>query len=146
MKYLIKGFLLILTFFFTFSCKQHIRNENIVDLNGMIVRISEIEIDPNYLDDYLSILKEESEASVRLETGVISIYPMFQKENPTEIRILEIYASKEAYESHLQTPHFKHYKTSTLKMVKSLRLLDMDAIDSETMPLIFRKIKTIKTD
>jgi quinol monooxygenase YgiN len=71
---------------------------------------------------------------------------MFQKENPTEIRILEIYAGKEAYESHLQTPHFKHYKTSTLNMVKSLRLVDMDAIDSETMPMIFRKIKSIKTD
>ena len=76
-------------------------------------------IDSNYLDEYLSILKEESEASVRLEPGVISIYPMYQKENPTEIRILEIYADKEAYESHLQTPHFKHYKTSTQEMVKS---------------------------
>ncbi|MDX9947994.1 MAG: putative quinol monooxygenase [Bacteroidales bacterium] len=134
---------LIVIIFAAFSCKQ---NENNVELNSMIIRISEIEIDPNHLDEYLSILKDESEASVRLETGVISIYPMFQKENPTEIRILEIYAGKEAYESHLQTPHFKHYKTSTLNMVKSLRLVDMDAIDSETMPMIFRKIKSIKTD
>jgi quinol monooxygenase YgiN len=115
------------------------------NLNSLIVRISEIEIEPDYHDDYLSILKEESEASVRLETGVISIYPMFQKENPNQIRILEIYASKEAYESHLQTQHFKHYKSSTLKMVKSLKLVDMTAIDSETMPKIFKKLGT-KTD
>lgn len=123
------------------SCKQQVRNENIVDLNNMIIRISEIEIDPNYLDEYLSILKEEAQASVRLETGVISIYPMYQKENPTEIRILEIYSSKEAYEAHLQTPHFKYYKTNTLNMVKSLRLVDMEAIDPETMSMIFRKVK-----
>ena len=66
---------------------------------------------------------------------------MYQKENPTEIKILEIYADKEAYESHLETPHFKHYKTSTLKMVNSLKLIDMNAIDGDSMPMIFEKIK-----
>ena len=108
--------------------------------NEMIIRISEIGIDSIYLNEYIRILKDESESSVRLEPGVISIYPMFQKENPTEIRILEIYANKEAYESHLQTPHFKIYKTSTLKMVKSLKLIDMKAIDENTMDKIFKKL------
>ncbi len=117
------------------------QNTNISMPDNMIIRISEIGIDSAYLDEYISILKEESEASVRLEPGVISIYPMFQKEHPTEIRILEIYADKVAYESHLQTPHFKLYKTKTLKMVKSLRLVDMDAIDEKTMPVIFRKLR-----
>ncbi|NNL00916.1 MAG: antibiotic biosynthesis monooxygenase [Eudoraea sp.] len=106
----------------------------------MMVRIAEIEIDSNFVDEYVSILKEESEASVRLEPGVICIYPMFQKEQPAQIRLLEIYASKEAYESHLQTPHFKYYKEATLKMVKDLKLIDMEAIDAETMPKIFRKL------
>ena len=105
-----------------------------------MIRISEIEIDSAYLKEYISILKKEAEASVRLEPGVISIYPMFQKKNPAEIRILEIYKNREAYESHLQTPHFKHYKTSTLPMVKSLNLIDMEAIDEETMSKIFGKL------
>ncbi len=106
----------------------------------MMIRMSEIEIDSTYLEEYILILKKESEASVRLESGVISIYPMFQKENPTEIRILKIYRDKDAYESHLQTKHFKHYKTTTLKMVKSLELIDMEAIDEETMHKIFKKL------
>ncbi|AHW60866.1 antibiotic biosynthesis monooxygenase [Draconibacterium orientale] len=109
-------------------------------MDKMMIRISEIEIEPEYLNEYLSILKEEARASVELEPGVISIYPMFQKENPNEIRILEIYTDKKAYENHLQTPHFKHYKTTTLKMVKSLELIDMSAIDEQTMPKIFKKI------
>ena len=108
---------------------------------GLMVRLAEIEIDSSYVEKYLAILKEESEASVRLEPGVICIYPMFKKENPTEIRLLEIYANKEAYESHLQTAHFKHYKETTLKMVKALKLIDMEAIDLESMPMIFKKIK-----
>lgn len=109
--------------------------------NTMLIRLSEIEIDSSYIDQYKTILKEESKASVQLEPGVISIYPMYQKEAPTHIRILEIYASKEAYEAHLKTPHFQTYKSTTLKMVKSLKLIDMEALDVETMPLLFRKLK-----
>ena len=106
----------------------------------MLVRISEIEIHPNYLKEYKTILKEEAEDSVRLEAGVISIFPMYRRDKPTEIRILEIYASREAYESHLKTPHFQKYKTTTLKMVKSLKLVDMDVMDAKTMTEIFKKM------
>jgi quinol monooxygenase YgiN len=108
---------------------------------GMMVRISEIQIDPSRLDEYNAILKEESEASVRLEPGVISIFPMYQRENPTEVRILEIYASRAAYESHVRSPHFERYKTTTLPMVKSLKLIDMALIDPATMPTIFAKMR-----
>lgn len=109
--------------------------------NSMMVRIAEIQIDSSHLEQYKAILKEEARASVALEKGVVSIFPMYQKENPTQVRILEIYATREAYESHLKTPHFQKYKTSTLHMVKSLKLIDMEALDLETMPQIFRKQK-----
>jgi hypothetical protein len=33
-----------------------------------------------------------------------------------------------------------HYKTTILKMVKSLKLVDMTAIDIETMNTIFKKL------
>ncbi len=129
MKYLI----IIL---FVFSCvKGSSQSEN------RMIRLSEIEIDSNYLEEYKAILQEESRASVQLEKGVIAIYPMYQKEHPTQIRILEIYADRHAYEAHLKTPHFQKYKTSTLKMVKSLKLVDMENIDTQTMAEIFRKIQ-----
>ena len=108
---------------------------------NMMIRLSEIEIDSNYLKEYNAILQEESRASVKLEAGVIAIYPMYQKESPTQIRILEIYSNRQAYEAHLKTPHFQKYKTRTLKMVKSLKLVDMDNLDSPTMAEIFRKIQ-----
>lgn len=108
---------------------------------GMMIRISEIEILPERLSEYNHILKEEAAASVKIEPGVIAIFPMYQEQNPTQIRIVEMYANKEAYQSHLQTPHFQHYKTSTLKMVKSLKLVDMNSLDNETMLEIFKKLK-----
>ncbi|MBC6698562.1 putative quinol monooxygenase [Hymenobacter puniceus] len=107
----------------------------------MLIRLSELEIEPRYLAEYIAILREESAASVRLEPGVISIYPMQQQAAPQQIRILEIYANQEAYQAHLKTPHFQKYKTSTLHMVKALRLLDMNAIDPATMPALFKKLQ-----
>ena len=81
----------------------------------MMIRIAEIEIDSNYLVEYKKILQEESRASVKLEPGVISIYPMYQKENPSQVRILEIYGNREAYELHLKTPHFQVIKPQLSK-------------------------------
>ncbi|WP_241773460.1 carboxymuconolactone decarboxylase family protein [Chryseobacterium sp. Leaf394] len=109
--------------------------------NKMMIRISEIEIVPGFSEEYRSILKEEASASVNLEKGVIAIFPMYEQKNPAQIRILEIYDDQESYQFHLQTPHFKFYKTSTLKMVKSLKLIDMNQIDSETMTAVFSKLK-----
>jgi quinol monooxygenase YgiN len=123
------------------SCVNTKQVNKKIETEQMIIRISEIEIHTAFLEEYNAILKEEAEASVRLERGVISIYPMYKKENPAEIRILEIYADKEAYEAHLKTPHFQKYKTTTLQMVKALRLIDMNAIDPQTMTQIFSKIK-----
>ncbi|MCF0049241.1 carboxymuconolactone decarboxylase family protein [Dyadobacter sp. LJ53] len=107
----------------------------------MMVRISEIEIVPEFLAEYNAILKEESSASVEKEPGVLAIFPMSIKEQPNQIRIVEIYAGSAAYQSHLKTPHFQHYKTTTQKMVKALKLVDMHALDSDTMLEIFKKLK-----
>ena len=106
----------------------------------MMVRIAEIEIEPAYLEQYKAILKEQSFTAIRTEPGVISIFPMYQKDKPNVFRLVEIYSSKEAYDSHIRSIHFQKYKSSTLKMVKSLKLVDMDALSSENMQLIFEKI------
>lgn len=120
------------------------RNAASGSLPAMMVRISEIQIDPARLDEYKAILKEEAEASVRLEPGVIAIFPMYERENATEVRILEIYESRTAYETHLQSPHFQKYKTTTLPMVKSLKLVDMQTLDPATMSAIFAKMRREK--
>ena len=138
----IKSVLTILAFLFlSYSCSAQNKTKNTTTADEMLIRISEIKIEEQYLDEYIKILKYEAEASVRLEPGVISIYPIFQKENPTEIRILEIYADNEAYKAHLETPHFKEYKSSSNNMVESLKLIDMEAIDAETMSKIFKKLE-----
>ena len=93
-----------------------------------IVRIAELEIDPTQLEAYLALLTEEIEASVEKEPGVLMLHAVSVKDAPEKVRILEVYANRQAYEAHIQTPHFLKYKTLTAGMVMSLNLVDVDPI------------------
>ena len=106
---------------------------------NMIVRIAEIEVYPQYMKEYLAFANEVDRLSIEREPGVICLYPMQSAEDSCQIRILEIYASDEAYQQHLKTPHFQKYKQGTLHMVKDLKLPTMKPLDPETMKLIFKK-------
>jgi quinol monooxygenase YgiN len=93
-----------------------------------IVRIAELEIDPNQLTAYKAALKEEISASIRLEPGVLALYAVSVKDHPSQIRLFESYSSQSAYESHLRTAHFLKYKSDTQTMVRSLNLIETDPI------------------
>ena len=111
------------------------------EMNGLIVRIAEIEVHPQYLKEYLEAARSVGAESVKKEPGVICIFPNQITEDKNKIRIVEIYRNKEAYEHHLTTDHFQTYKQGTLHMVKSLNLVDLSPLDKEAMPLIFTKIQ-----
>ncbi len=98
---------------------------------GRVVHWAELEIDPAQLPQYLAALRKEIETSVRVEPGVMTLNAVAVKDHPEQIRVFEIYASREAYEAHLQSPHFKKYKSETAGMVRSLKLV-------ETEPIVLR--------
>src|SRR5256885_10308948 len=77
---------------------------------SQIVRIAELQIDPAQLDAYKLALKKEIETSIRVEPGVLNLYAVTLKEHPEQIRLFEAYKDAAAYESHLQSPHFKAYQ------------------------------------
>ena len=104
-------------------------NNNPTQNKNQMVRLAKLVIDSSKLENYNSLLKEEIEASVRLEPGVLTLYAVAEKNDPTHITILEIYADTIAYKSHLQTPHFIKYKNGSKDMIKSLELV-------ETVPLV----------
>lgn len=91
--------------------------------NNQMVRLAKLVIDSAQLENYKSMLKEEIETSVSIEPGVLTLYAVSEKNNPTHITILEIYADSAAYKLHVQTPHFIKYKKGTKDMVKSLDLV-----------------------
>ena len=105
----------------------------------MLVRIAEIEVYPEHLEAYLAAATEIQQKSLAEEPGVLCLFPTQLKEDSTQFRILEIYASQEAYQHHIQTAHFQRYKQGTLHMVKSLKLQDLTPLDRESMGKIFKR-------
>jgi len=78
-----------------------------------VVRIAKLLIKPAQLVSYTAALKEEIEASVHIKAGVLSLYAVADKKDSAALTNFEVYASQEAYLAHLETPHFKKYKTLT---------------------------------
>jgi quinol monooxygenase YgiN len=93
-----------------------------------VVRLAELKIDPAQLERYKAALKEEIEASIRVEPGVLTLYAVSVKGHPEQIRLFEMYASMAVYQAHLVTPHFKKYKSETAGMVKSLTLVETEPV------------------
>lgn len=94
-----------------------------------IIRLSKVEVDPAYLDEYMKFATQVGEISLRTEPGVLTMYALQEKENPYIITILETYASQEAYRKHIASAHFQKYKQGTLHMVKNLQLLDQTELN-----------------
>ena len=94
-----------------------------------VIRLSKIEVNTEYLEEYLRFAAEVGEISLRTEPGVLAMYALQEKDNPCNITILETYASQEAYRSHIASAHFQKYKLGTLHMVKNLQLLDQTELN-----------------
>ncbi|MBP1805149.1 putative quinol monooxygenase [Rubellimicrobium aerolatum] len=94
----------------------------------MLVRLAEIEVDPENLERYLTLLREEIEASVANEPGVLALQAMALRDRPGCIRLLEVYADAGAYAAHLLSPHFLAYKAGAEGLVRSLRLTEVDPV------------------
>lgn len=106
-----------------------------------IVRLSKIEVYPEYLEEYLQYALEVGEVSLQTEPGVLTMYPVADKDNPCHITILETYASEEAYKNHIASHHFQKYKQGTLHMVKTLVLTDVTPLNPTNQLINIIKVK-----
>jgi quinol monooxygenase YgiN len=108
------------------TCSPSITQKN--EDGNQLVRLAVIEVDSSKTQLYNEFLREEIEASIRLEPGVITLYGVAEKGNPQHVTLFETYADSSQYRSHLETPHFQKYKQGTLQMVTHLDLIQMQPI------------------
>jgi quinol monooxygenase YgiN len=93
------------------------------EAQGQYIQLAVLEIDPAQLEDYKAAVREQIETAIPVEPGVLVLHAVSEKDDPARVAVFEFYASTEAYRAHLEAPHFKNYKTTTDKMVKSLKLV-----------------------
>ena len=104
------------------------------EVRPLYVQEAEIEIDPGQLESYKAAVAEHIETATRVEPGIIALYAVSENDNPTRVRVFEIYRDQDAYRSHLETAHFKTYKATVEKMVRSLKLIRTTPIAFGPLP------------
>jgi quinol monooxygenase YgiN len=92
------------------------------------VRVADIEVEPAQREAFIASVKEEMDESVRVEPGVLAMYAVAQKDDPSRFRFFEIYADEAAYDTHLESPHFRKYRATTQPMIRSRALTETVAI------------------
>ena len=85
-----------------------------------IVRLSKIQVNPDYLDEYIKYATEVVAISLETEPGVLTMYAVADKDNPSSITILETYSSQDAYRKLLHRSIFKN--TSMVRSIWWIRL------------------------
>jgi len=98
------------------------------------VRLAELEIDPAQMEAFVTATREVGQASVQSEDGCIALYAVVEKDNPTRVRVFEIYRDAAAYEAHVQTAHFRKFRTTTEAMVRARKLIDANPVSLATKP------------
>lgn len=122
------------TFLMCFLLTVIFETKTMAQQQHQMVRLAKIKVDPAQLDQYNAALKEQMTTAVSVEPGVLTYYAVADKNDPSNITILEIYADTAAYQAHILSPHFKKYKATVKDMVKSLELVDVTLIASAKKP------------
>jgi 4-carboxymuconolactone decarboxylase len=111
-------YIIVSTFIFTAAAKAQAPKQ--------VVQMAKIVVDPAHLETYKALLKEEIETAIKAEAGVLTLNAVYEKGQPNHVTVLGIYASEEAYNAYLQSPHYTKYKTDSKDMIKSLELINME--------------------
>ncbi len=82
------------------------------------VRWAELEVSPSDAAALQAAGQANIAASIAAEPGVIAIHAAVEKSNPARMRVLEVYASADAYQAHLQSAHIQKFVRDTQGMLR----------------------------
>ena len=73
-------------------------------------------------------------AGHRVGPGVLAIYAVAERNDPTRLRFFEMYADETAYQAHIQSPHFRKYFETTKTMITSRKLIETVPVQLSAKP------------
>jgi quinol monooxygenase YgiN len=98
------------------------------DSEDFFIRLIKIKIDSGAIDDFARLARTVMLPGLKKEPGVLVMYAVAEKNDPTHVDVLEVYADSLAYQMHIKTQHFLAYKKESGKMIRSLTLTDVKPI------------------
>lgn len=89
------------------------------------IRIVELVIDSTQLENFKVALKKDIETAINTEPGALSIYAVYDKQNPSHVTVFETFESIEAHQAHQQTAHYLTFQKAVEGMVKSVERIEV---------------------
>ena len=88
----------------------------------MYVIIVNFEIDPEQIDAFLPLMRENADASVRDEPECRQSDVCHDPDHPGYVVLYEVYDDRAAFDAHLLTPHFKSFDAATAGIIRSKKV------------------------
>lgn len=86
---------------------------------NLLARLVQLKLEPGTDAKFTRLAQSVLLPGVEKEPGLLLMYMVAEKKDPTRIRILEVYANSHAYKMHLKTAHFAEYSAEIRKMIKA---------------------------
>ncbi len=125
-----KKFLAILGVIFMMTATASAKSIKTFDGNMPRVQWAVVESTAGNMESMLE-MGEKLAPTVAKEDGTYALYGAIEKNNPNLLRLLEIYASDEAYRIHSTSPAFQKYRAERLPILAGLKILPVNAIALE---------------
>lgn len=76
----------------------------------MHVLLVTIQIQPEHREDFIASMLDDARGSVRDEPGCLRFDVLQDSQDPNTIYLYEAYRDREAFNAHLQAPHFIRWR------------------------------------
>ena len=86
--------------------------------DNFVMRLVKVEVKKGNEEAFAHSVKKEITTSIASEPGMEIMMSGTNKENPNEWYFVEVYANDQAYDNHVQTPHYEEYIVETDGMVE----------------------------
>lgn len=95
----------------------------------MLIVVVEFTVDREHLKAFLPLMRENARASLEEEPRCHRFDVCVAAEMPTQVLLFEVYDDESAFQTHLESPHFKAFAAATENMIteRSIRWFDRAA-------------------
>jgi autoinducer 2-degrading protein len=77
-----------------------------------------VKVKPEKLDQFLSVIEDDSICSVRDEPGCVRFDVLKDEDNPGWYYFYEVYQDEAAFQAHTQTPHLARWREAAKECVE----------------------------
>lgn len=93
-----------------------------------VVHLFHLGVEEKNRDTFYQVGVENFQTSYKEEAGTLAMYASSLRENPLEYKVFEVYADKAAYQTHVNSPHFKAYVEQVGSKLTKREVFEVEAL------------------